>query len=262
MAYNELFDQAEDAAREAPAVLERVKTARLPLQYAMLEIGKNDMFGARGFYAERNGQFEPRPQMKRLLEDFYATCTRNGVRTLNESGLTPRDYYEAALRFIDVQVKGNVAFRRAVTAVPPPSPKYGRGNVAMLTDGVRGASDFRVHWLGWEGLDFDLMLDLGASASASEASLSTLWDPHSWILHPRRVTCYVSADGARFQEIQTLAVQGDQRREDVIRTFAFNWAIPNVRFIKMHVEGTKRLPDWHPSAGAMSWVFVDELVVR
>jgi hypothetical protein len=262
LACNELFDQAEAAVRADPLVLERVKTARLPLQYAMLEIGKSDMFGARGFYLEHEGQFEPRPEMKRLLEDFHATCTRNGVRTLNESGLTPRDYYEAALRFIDVQVKGNLAFRKPVVAGPLPSPKYGQGNLAILTDGVRGANDFRVHWLGWEGIDFDLTLDLGASTPAIEASLSTLWNPSSWIFHPRRVTCYVSADGARFQEIQTLTVEGDQRKEDLIRTFTFNWAIPNVRFIKIHVEGTKRLPDWHPSAGGMSWVFIDEIVVR
>ena len=250
--YNELFDQAEASVRADPAVLDRVKAARLPLQYAMLEIGKNDMFGPRGFNVDEGGRFAPRPEMQRLLDEFAAVCDRNGVRTLNESGLTPRDYYSAARRFIDVQVEGNRAFRTPVAADPPPSPKYGRGNVAMLTDGVRGASDFRVHWLGWEGLDFDLTIDLGASAPASEATLGTLWDARSWILHPRRVTCYVSPDGSRFQEIQTLTVDGDQRREEMIRTFHFTWAIP----------GMKRLPDWHASAGGASWVFVDELVVR
>ena len=260
--YSELFDQAEASVRADPAVLDRVKAARLPLQYAMIEIGKNDMFGPRGFYVEQGARFAPRLEMQRLLDDFAAVCDRNGVRTLNESGLTPRDYYGAALRFIDVQVEGNRAFRTPVAADPPPSPKYGRGNVAMLTDGVRGASDFRMHWLGWEGVDFDLALDLGASAPASEATLSTLWDARSWILHPRRVICYVSSDGSRFQEIQALTVDGDQRKEDVIRTFRFTWAIPGIRFIKIRVEGTKHLPDWHASAGGMSWVFVDELVVR
>jgi hypothetical protein len=220
------------------------------------------MFGPRGFYIDRGGRYEPRPEMTRLLEDFHATASRNHVRTLNESGLTPNDYYEAALRFIDVQVDGNLAFRKAVNAEPPPSPKYGRGNLAMLSDGVRGANDFRVHWLGWEAVDFDLTLDLGPATATRGASLSTLYDPRSWILHPRRVTCLVSSDGTRFQEVQTLAVEGDQRTEQVTRGFEFTWAIPNVRFIKFRVEGTKRLPDWHPSAGGGSWVFVDEVVVR
>jgi len=200
--------------------------------------------------------------MKRLLEDFFETAVASGVGTMNEAGLTPRQYYDAALRFIDVQVEGNRAFRRPVAADPPASPKYGRGNLAMLTDGVRGASDFRVHWLGWEGVDFDLVLDLGASAPASEVSIGTLWDARSWILHPRSVTCYVSMDGTRYREIQTPRVDEDQRAEDVTRTFTFTWTMPGIRHVKIHVEGTKLLPDWHASAGGMSWVFVDELGVR
>jgi len=106
------------------------------------------------------------------------------------------------------------------------------------------------------------VLDLGASAPASEVSVSTLWDARSWILHPRSVACLVSTDGARYQEIQTVRVEGDQRAEEVTRTFTFNWAMPGIRFIKLRVEGTKTLPDWHPSAGGTSWVFVDEIVAR
>ena len=200
--------------------------------------------------------------MARLLEDFFQVCARNGVRTLNESGLTPRQYYDAARRFVDVQVEGNKAFRIPVTADPLPSPKYSRGHLALLTDGVRGASDFKVLWLGWEGPDFDLVLDLGSAGPASEASVCTLWDARSWILHPRSVTCLVSSDGTRYQEIETRRVDGDQRAEDVTRTFTFNWAMPGVRFIKLHIQGTRVLPDWHASAGGTSWVFVDEIVVK
>ena len=66
-------------------------------------------------------------------------------------------------------------------------------------------SPFPTQWLGWEGLDFDLTVDLGAPSAASRAAISTLYNQRSWILPPRRVTCLVSTDGARFQEIQTLA---------------------------------------------------------
>ena len=261
-AYNRMFDGAEAAVGGDALLLERVRTARLPLQYAMLEIGKDDMFGARGFYVENAGRFELRPGMKRLLEDFCAVCARSGVTSLNESGLTPIGYCAAARRFIDVQVEGNLAFRRIVAADPLPAQKYGRGDLAKLTDGVRGANDFRVHWLGWEGVDFDLTLDVGEGRAPLEASLSTLYDPKSWILHPRSVTCLVSSDGARFQKIQTLRVEGDQRSEEITRTFTCTFEIPHVRFVRFHVEGTKELPGWHASAGGRSWVFVDEIVAR
>jgi hypothetical protein len=260
--YDRLFDGALAAAAGDPVLVERVRTARLPLQYARLEIGKSDMFGPRGFYEEQNGRFAPRLEMTRLIEDFYTACLAADIRTLNESGLTPKDYYEASVRFIDVQTEGNLAFRRPVVADPPPALKYGRGDLALLTNGVRGANDFKVHWLGWEGIDFMLDLDLGAPAAPKTIALSTLYDPKSWILHPRRVTCLVSSDGKTYQPIGSSELDGDQRREEVTRTWTWTTALANVRYVRFQVEGTQRLPDWHPSAGGASWVFVDEIVVR
>lgn len=260
--YNALFDLAETAAASDSAVLERVRTARLPLQYALIEIGKNDMFGPRGFYVRSGGRFEARPEMTRLLDGFFENCLSGGIRTLNESGLTPKDYYDASRRFLDVQIEGNLAFRQAVTAAPAPAAKYGRGDLSVLTNGVRGANDFKVHWLGWQGVDFDLRLDLGEPVSLREISLATLYDPKSWILHPRRVTCAVSGDGTDFREVGATLIDGDQSRENVTRNFS--WAFPwtGIRYIRFHVEGTKTLPPWHPSAGGASWVFIDEIVVR
>jgi hypothetical protein len=267
-AYNTLFDKAEAAAAGDPDALLRVRTARLPLMYAMLEIGKDDMFGPRGYYSESVGRFSARPGMARLLEDFFARCEAGGVRTLSESGLTPMAYYDAAKRFIDVQVEGNLAFRKPVEADPPPSLKYAKGDLAVLTNGVRGASDFKVHWLGWEGIDFTLTVDLRKPIAAREISLSTLSDDRSWILHPDRVTCLISTDGASFREVGVVAAKGDHQGEEAIR--AFSWTkdmadpglFAGVRYVRFRIEGTKHLPGWHASAGGLSWVFVDEVVVR
>ena len=266
--YNALFDRAEAAAAGDPEILVRVRTARLPLMYAMLEIGKNDMFGPRGFYKEKDGRFVPEPGMVRLIDNFYERCRAGGVRTLNESGLTPEAYRDGVMRFIDVQVEGNIAFRRPVAADPPPSPKYAGGDPAVLTNGVRGASDFKVHWLGWEGVDATLVLDLEKPSSAREIALSTLSDERSWILHPHSVTCSVSSDGLSFREIGTKTLTGDHRGEDSVRVFSWSedmtdaGSFGQVRFVRFRIEGTKRLPDWHPSAGGLSWIFVDEIVVR
>jgi hypothetical protein len=267
-AYNALFDKAEAAVAGDPDHLARVRTARLPVMYATLEIGKNDMFGPRGFYEEKGGGFRPKPGMARLLDEFAARSAAGGVRTLSESGLTPAVYCEGVRRFIDVQVDGNSAFRKLVEADPPPSPKYAKGDLAVLTNGVRGASDFKVHWLGWEGVDFTLTVDLGKPLAAREISLSTLSDPRSWILHPDRITCSVSPDGLSFREVGTVALEGGHQGEETIR--AFSWTEPptgpgsfaGVRYVRFGIKGTKRLPDWHVSAGGLSWVFVDEVVVR
>ncbi len=267
--FEDLLAKGEAAATGDAEALRHTRTARLPLMYAKLEIGKSDMFGPRGFYTERGERFVAKPEMARLLDDFEARCRVAGVRTLNESGLSPGKYVEASRRFIDVQVEGNPAFRKAVAAEPAPSPKYAKGDLSALTDGVRGANDFKVHWLGWEGTDVALTLDIGKVLPVREISLSTLSDQRSWILHPDSVRCSVSPDGDAFHEVGEIEIGGDHRSEDVTRSFTWmvaesGDALPfsGVRFVRFRIEGTKRLPDWHPSAGGASWVFVDEIVVR
>jgi hypothetical protein len=261
-AYIAIFDKAEAVVAGDAVILGRVRTARLPLMYATLEIGKDDMFGPRGFYAERGGRFSVKPEMAHLLDEFSARCEAGGVRTLNESGLTPAAYGDGVRRFIDVQVEGNLAFRRPVAADPPPSPKYAKGDLAVLTNGVRGANDFKVHWLGWEGVDFTLTLDLGKAQGVSEISLSTLSDFRSWILHPNRLACSVSSDGVSFRDVGSKTAGGDHQGEETIRLLSWTGPFADTRYVRFRVEGTKRLPDWHASAGGLSWVFVDEIVVR
>jgi len=260
--YEAILDLAERAVASDPVRLRRVRAARLPFQYAEIEIGKADLFGPRGFHVEKDGRFEPRPEKTLLLQRFYEGCLDAGVRALNESGTTPKEYYDAGRRFIDVQVEGNLAFRRPVTADPPPAAKYSRGDPALLTDGVRGAGDFKVHWLGWEGIDFTLTLDLGETRSAGALAVSTLYDPKSWIFHPRKVTCEVSADAVAWLPAGSYEIDGDQRREAPARTF--KWPAPRAafRYVRFRLEGTGSNPAWHAWAGGASWVFVDEITVR
>jgi hypothetical protein len=259
--YNGYFDKAEESVKNLPQYLLHVRTARMPLQYAIMEIGKSDMFGPRGWYQEENGEFVPRPNMIEMLESFFQTSIECKATSVNESGLSPESYYTSTKRFIDVQVAGNLAFRKKVTANPLPSEKYSRGDLSYLTNGVRGANDYNIHWIGWEAKDFSLTLDLEDKVKASTIEISTLWDQKSWILHPLSISCYVSADGEKFTLVEKQNVIGNQCNEEVNRLFQFSTSNKEFRYVKFDVKGTLRLFDWHPSAGGGSWVFVDEIVV-
>ncbi|MBE0662260.1 MAG: DUF4838 domain-containing protein [Bacteroidales bacterium] len=260
--YNHYFNEAEKAVAEIPEFLLHVRTARMALQYAVMEIGKADMFGPRGWYEETADNFVPRRQMLEILESFYQSGIQSNAAFVNEAGFTVEQYYQSTNRFIDVQVKGNLAFRKQLTASPLPASKYSAGALSMLTNGVRGANDFKVHWLGWEARDFSLVLDLEDTVEATTIEISTLYDPKSWILHPASVTCMVSADGTNYKTIAKQIVEGDQRKEEVNRLFSFQVQNMKYRFVKFEIKGTLQLFDWHPSAGGGSWVFVDEIVVR
>ncbi len=260
--YNALFDKAETMVLYDSVYLLHVRTARLPLQYAMMEIGKNDMFGPRGWYMQEDGEWILRGEMAATLETFNRICLQAGVESLNESGLTPEKYYASTRRFIDVQVKGNLAFRKKVSANPPPEPIYSQGDLTILTNGVFGAGDFRAHWLGWEAKNFTLDLDLDTLSTVDTIRISTLWEGKSWIFHPAAIACRVSADGIDFIPAGRSNVEGDQRNEPVTRTFSFFPDQTNVKFVRFEVTGLLKNPDWHPSAGGGCWVFVDEIVVQ
>ncbi len=184
------------------------------------------------------------------------------VQNLNEAWLTPQEYYDATKRFIDVQVKGNLAFRKKVTSTPLPAEKYSGGDLSVLTNGVFGANDFKAHWLGWEGENFSLNLDLGQVQTVDTIQISTLWEQKIWIFHPAAVACYVSENGTDYRLIGEQHVEGDQWEEEVTRTFLFTLPESGIRFIRHQVSGLLKNPDWHPSAGGTCWVFVDEVVVR
>lgn len=257
--YNRFFDEAERAESSDAVLLNRVQIARLPLQYAMMEIGKNDMFGPRGWYLEQDGRFILRKDMANTLEDFYRVCKKNKLVTLNERSLTPEIYYESTKRFIDVKVEGNLAFRKPVTVTPAPAAKYSGGDPMVLTNGVQGAHDFNVHWLGWWGEDAQITVDLEEVATPTTINIGTLWDGKSWILHPATVTCLVSEDGDHFRNIGTQKVRGDQQTEATTRKFAFACSGASIRYIRFEIKGAGPLPRWHASEGEPSWFFVDEI---
>lgn len=260
-AYNEMFNSAEASVSEQPVILNRVHLSRLPLQYAIMEIGKNDMFGQRGWYDEIDGKFILRQEMKESLEYFYGVCTTNTITSINEKGLSPETYYKSTLRFIDVKVEGNMAFRKPVSVSPAAAEKYAKGNPGILTDGVQGAHDFAVHWLGWWGEDAAITIDMEELVKPQKIEIGTLWDGRSWVLHPSSITCLVSKDGKEFSQIGKHEVNGPQQFEEATRDYTFMVPAQEIRYVRFVITGAGPLPKWHASEGEPSWFFVDEITV-
>lgn len=75
--YNKLFDEAEKLVADDPDVLKRVKSARLPLMYAQLEIGYGDVAARR-----------------KIADEFFALAEATNLQMLNEWTLTKKLYKE------------------------------------------------------------------------------------------------------------------------------------------------------------------------
>ena len=102
--YNDLFDQAENAVKDQADVLERVKVARLPLIYAMLEMSKMVQIAQKGLAANNSGvsvqrlaaapgqvNFNARSvgyssdqNIMKLLDYFVGMCKKHGIQKMAE----------------------------------------------------------------------------------------------------------------------------------------------------------------------------------
>lgn len=100
--YNILFDEAEKAVADSHEILDRVKTARLPVYYAMLEIAKEEKTGKRGAFLEADDKNKiPNPAMVKILYDFVYQCIRNNVTRVTEWKTTPLEYLAEYKKFLE-----------------------------------------------------------------------------------------------------------------------------------------------------------------
>ncbi|WP_373522385.1 DUF4838 domain-containing protein [Aquiflexum sp.] len=94
-AYNDIFDKAEKAVKIEPEILSRVKSARLPIQYATLEIAKEEQAESWGNLASSQPQRLNLPsEVSQLLYDFIYHCMQTKVSRLSEWHTPPIEYLE------------------------------------------------------------------------------------------------------------------------------------------------------------------------
>ena len=100
--YNKLFDQAEKSVADTPETLYRVKTARLPVYYAMLEIAKEEKSGKRGAFLSADSTNKIlNPAIVNILYDFVYQCVRNNVTRVTEWKTTPLEYLAEYKQFLE-----------------------------------------------------------------------------------------------------------------------------------------------------------------
>ena len=100
-AYNTLFDEAQKAVANSPEILDRVKTARLPVYYAMLQIAKEEKTGKRGAFTAMDEHNKiPNAAIVNILYDFTYQCTRHDVTRVTEWKTTPLEYLDEYIKFL------------------------------------------------------------------------------------------------------------------------------------------------------------------
>ena len=148
---------------------------------------------------------------------------------------------------------------KKVTFVTPPSDKYGQGDPSqLLVNGegfTLGYSDGQ--WLGYEGNDLELIIDLGQADSISTVSMNFHNKVNDWVHHPKTVEIYGSLDGNQFFLIDKKKLRKIGRPILSVRLGKPSYA----RFVKV-VATNQVIPEGFNGAGEKAWIFLDEVVVQ
>lgn len=261
--YSELFDKAEAAVRGQPEILQRVKTARLPLEFAILDISLRDVNEDLSYFSKSEKSWTVKPAMRERLENFVRLAKQAGIKRLEEHCTSPDDYLKSVQQQLRVSVEGNLAFGKPVTLNTPHSEKYPVGGGSALTNGLHGVNDYHCNWLGFEDEHLEAIIDLEESQPIHRIKTTFLQEWYAWIWLPEYVEFSISQDGENYTQIKRVMNKIPDTAQEAF-THEFNAEVrgKSARYIKVFAKSRLKCPEWHIGAGGKAWIFIDEIVLE
>lgn len=277
--YKQLFNQAEKAVANNPKLLQRVKTARLPIQYAEIQIGRTEIDTTRAMFKKAStGYVLPKPEMKALVNRFADGCQISKVKLIRERAGTPEHFRASYLRiFNNMEVMPTVkSFGKKIIPITNPNPKS--KGFESLTDGIFGSyeswQETDKNWVYFTGEHMDFILDLGTVMPVKSVNMDFL-NPQAqpdWHLFalPKEVSYSFSIDGENYGDTQTIKNPHNpnpHENPEIIKVsiMPFQTILPagmKARYIKVHAESLLKTPAWHIRAGQNISIYCDQIVVK
>jgi predicted alpha-1,2-mannosidase len=144
------------------------------------------------------------------------------------------------------------------------SAQYCGNGEESLIDGIRGDLNWRKgDWMGYQGQNFEAIVDLGKLTTISKLGAGFLQDAGSWILMPRDVDFFLSSDGKTYRHIVTIDHSISEFDETPqIKEFSSPIRKQKARYVKIKAGNYGKLPDSHKGAGGDAFIFIDEITVQ
>ena len=260
--YNNWFDVAEVLVAHKPEVLNRVKRARLGVDYATLEACRKNVSSEFTLLESSGESKKINPKVSKRLKSFYSTCRENNITMMNEMRFSVQEYYDNYQAALKVALKPNKALGKTVITLTQPK-KYADEDPKVLTDGALGGSSFYANWLGYEGNNMEVVLDLGQATSVNSISMAFLQVTNHIVFLPEQVQYWGSLDNERFLSLGVVknpTPLNKTSKINDIQYFDLAMAPKTLRYIKVVATNTPT-PYWHHAAGLPSWIFADEILV-
>ena len=143
------------------------------------------------------------------------------------------------------------------------NPQYHAGGPDGLLDGIYGTTNWRKgDWQGYQGHDFEAVIDLQKETLIHFMGALFLQDSRSWILMPTKVEYYISKDNTTFTLAGTIANDMDAK-EGQNRIKNFSLIKESIaRYVKIKAYNFGKLPEWHQGFGGDAFIFIDEIIIK
>ena len=261
--YQKIFDNAEAAVSDNPEILERVRIARQPLLFAIMEQSKKNFYGENGVFIKTGDKWEVRPEIRTMIDPFTDLCLRQGVTRLREWSTTPEAYRSDMYKMFFQGRNEHLAFNKKVVLKSPDPSTLPEEEILKLTDGIRASNDSRNNWVDFQGKDLDAVIDLGRVQKVHHIECG-FYQLAAWLsIVPKRVEFYISEDGKKFSlagaQDNTLPID---QWDSYLQDFMADFKAADARYVRVVAKTIGNTPESHPGAGQAAWMHVDEIVVE
>lgn len=152
-----------------------------------------------------------------------------------------------------------------ITIFSKANEQYAAEGAQSMVDGIIADENWRKgNWLGYQGQDFECVIDLKEEKEISFFSLNCLQDSRSWILFPVSVDYSISSDNKNFVLLESIKTTVKPETETV-SVYKFGKQLSQKtkgRYLKIVAKNYGQLPEWHQGKGGDAFIFVDELEIK
>lgn len=153
---------------------------------------------------------------------------------------------------------------KSISLSQVPSERYAaNGEVSLMDNQFGTVNTTDGKWLGFEGTDVEIQIDLGKKKKINQITISTLLAQKSWVFSPEAIEYSISSDASHYTQIGDLPIDADQAN-DIVKTIAFEKSFNGIKtqHLKIKIKNIGQCPDWHLGAGGNAWLFVDEVIIE
>lgn len=261
--YLRILDKAESLVKEDTELKKRVQMLTLPLHFAILQQARFFGINQHGVFIKQDGKWVAREEIKRKVQYFLKSLKELQITQLNESGLSPQQYQTEWEHVFETGPVIHKALNKPLSLLTENTPEFVNKGARTLLDGNVGTEDFQYNWLGWNGADMKVEIDMEVPTLINKIEMSFLENHRHYMFLPKEIYIELSDDGKNYKEVARMTIEVPFK--DVskpIRKFNLELERQRARYIKVTAINQTELPAWRMRNDRMPWILTDEIIVR